>query len=326
MSPERHVQIQEALAENGFLSSASGTHDGEFGPITRRAIKDFQQSIGAPATGFLSGDQRLALLETPEERQARAERAEAEARAKQEAEQRARIETERRAAQAEADRKASEEAERKRLEAIAAEKRAREEAERRRLEAEAEAAKEWARRVDEARTKGVPYAAQAGAKWTLSEKPNPMTDDNDYTVRSVQPNGSGAEALIEGTCQKPGRVVFLATLNETGDHSNPLGLPTFQNGAIVGEKRINDEPAFPRAFPNDIFKNRIIVSTLSSLDPTESIETTWRVLAQVETTRGPVLMRIPMFDDNVQKLLAACKRRGEIANRRTGGTTGLNSQ
>ena len=50
-------------------------------------------------------------------------------------------------------------------------------------------------------------------------------------------------------------------------------------------------PFFPTALRTDMFKNRIVVTTLSSLDPAESIETTWRVLAQVETSRGPILVK-----------------------------------
>ena len=122
-----------------------------------------------------------------------------------------------------------------------------------------------------------------------------------------------------------GRAVFLATLTDTGDPNAPLGLPTLRNGAVVGEKRINDEPAFPTAFSNDKFNNRIVVATLSSLDPAEPIETTWRVLARVETSRGPVFVSIPLFDSNIQKLLAACKKQGEIANRRVSSDR-LNSQ
>jgi peptidoglycan hydrolase-like protein with peptidoglycan-binding domain len=58
LSAERHAELQEALAEKGFLRSdqvGSGTHDGEFGPVTRQAIKQFQQSLGAAPSGFLSG-------------------------------------------------------------------------------------------------------------------------------------------------------------------------------------------------------------------------------------------------------------------------------
>jgi peptidoglycan hydrolase-like protein with peptidoglycan-binding domain len=342
LSTEQRVKLQEALADKGFLRPdqvGPGTHDGEFGPITRKAIKQFQGSLGAFPSGFLTSDQRFALLERPEERKARIARGAAEAK-----ERDAQIEAERRAAEAAAKEQAKRDAEQKRLEAqaatdakaerdaaerraaeAAAKEQAKQDAEQKRLEAEAEAAKEWARRLDEARKKGPQYVAQVGLKWSLSEKQNPMTDDNDYTVTSVQPNGMGAEAFIEGTCQKGGRAVFLATLNETDDQKTPLALPTFQNGAIVGDKRINDEPVFPTALRNDRFKNRIVVTTLSSLDPAESIETTWRVLAQVETSRGPILVTIPLFDSNIQKLLGACKKRGEIANRRV-SSDGLNSQ
>jgi hypothetical protein len=170
------------------------------------------------------------------------------------------------AAAAKAERDAQIEAERRAAEAVAKEQ-AKRDAEQKRLEAEAEAAREWGRRLDEARTKGPQYAAQVGLKWSLSEKQNPMTDDNDYTVTSIQPNGMGAQALIEGTCQRGGPAVFLATLTETGDQTVPLGLPTFQNGVITGEKRVNDERVFPTAFHNDMFKNRIVVTTLSSVDP-----------------------------------------------------------
>jgi len=44
--PEQHAELQQALAEKGFLDSdqiGPGTHDGEFGPITRNAN---QQSLG----------------------------------------------------------------------------------------------------------------------------------------------------------------------------------------------------------------------------------------------------------------------------------------
>lgn len=144
-----------------------------------------------------------------------------------------------------------------------------------------------------------------------------MTDDIDYTVTTIQPNGKGAQASIEGICQQPGRVVFLATLMEA-DRDTPLGLPTFENMTIVGDKRINDDPKFATSFPNDQFRNRIVVATLSSLDPTESLETTWRVLAEIETSLGSMVIQIPMFDANVQKLIGACKRQGEAANRHEG--------
>jgi hypothetical protein len=45
----------------------------------------------------------------------------------------------------------------------------------------------------------------------VTEVANPMTDDNDYTLSSVQKNGNGVVTEIEGTCQKAGEVTFTAT-------------------------------------------------------------------------------------------------------------------
>ena len=278
LSPEQHVELQASLAEKGFLRSdqiGSGTHDGEFGPITRSAIKQFQQSLGASPSGFLSNEQKTALLERPGEREARVARLAAEAKAKQDAENA-------------------------------------------RLEAEAKAAKQWRQKVDEARVKGGQYAEKAEFKWSLSETDDPMTDDKDYTVASTQPNGKGAVATIDGECAKPGRVAFVATLLDASDAKSPLALPDFNNEYIAGMKRINDEPAFPTHFPTQKFRNNVVVATLISLSATESIETTWRVLAEIETGRGRLIVQIPMFNPNVQRLLVACGKQFENANNRRG--------
>ena len=89
LSPEEHIEIQVALARKGFLQNRNRSYganaDGQFGPNTRTAIKDFQLSIGAQPSGFLSNEQRLALLESPEEREARVARVAAQEKAKQEA-------------------------------------------------------------------------------------------------------------------------------------------------------------------------------------------------------------------------------------------------
>jgi hypothetical protein len=60
------------------------------------------------------------------------------------------------------------------------------------------------------------------------------------------------------------------------------------------------------------------VATLISLSATESIETTWRVLAEIETGRGRLIVQIPMFNANVQRLLVACGKQFENANNRRG--------
>jgi peptidoglycan hydrolase-like protein with peptidoglycan-binding domain len=343
LSPEQHAAIQMALADKGFLRDdqvGPGTHDGEFGPITRNAIKAFQQSLGEFPSGFLSSTQRSALMESPAERDARAARLAAEAKARQEA----LMETERKAAQAAADQRAQQEAERARLEAeakarqdaameaqrkaaqAAAEQKAKEDEENARLQAEAEAARQWSLKVDEARTMGGEYAKAANSKWSLSETDNPMTDDKDYVVTSQQSNGKGVIAVVEGTCRKPGRVTFVATLQDAVDPKSALGLPDFDNGYIAGNKRINDDPQFPTGFLTQKFRNSILISTLTSLGADESIETTWRVLADIDTARGRIIIQIPTFDANVQKLLVACGRQFENIKNRRGLTDARRAQ
>ena len=343
LSPEQHVELQASLADKGFLRSDQiglETHDGKFGPITRGAIKQFQQSLGASQSGFLSDEQRTALLERPGEREARAARLAAEVKERQDAraaqiaaeaqaKQDVQIAAEKReaerqaavAAQVAAEAKASQDAKiaaEKREALAAAEAKAKQDAEQARLEAEAEAAKQWRQKVDEARVRGGQYAEKADFKWSLSETDDPMTDDKDYTVTSIQPNGKGAMAIIEGSCTKPGRVLFVATLQDASDPKSALALPDFGDSYIAGNKRINDEPVFPTHFPTQKFRNNLVISTLISLGAAESIETTWRVLAGIETARGRLIIQIPMFNPNIQKLLVACGKQFENANNRRG--------
>jgi peptidoglycan hydrolase-like protein with peptidoglycan-binding domain len=315
LTPEQHAEIQGALAAKGFLRvDGPGTHDGEFGPNTRNAIKAFQQRMGAIPNGFLTNEQQSALLETPAQRAARDAQLAAQAAAEEKAKEDAQIKA---AAQAAAKAKAEQDAQIK----AAAEEKAKKDAENARLEAEAKAAKEWRLKVEEAQTKGGQYAEKADSKWSLNEADNPMTDDKDYIVSSQQSNGKGVAATIEGTCEKPGRVAFVATLGDAQDLKSPLGLPDFQDGYIAGNKRINDTPLFATRFQSQKFRNSILISALTSLAGQEAIETTWRVLAEIETARGRIILQIPMFNPSVQKLLVACARQYEKAKIREGLAT-----
>jgi len=295
LTPEEHIEIQQALIVKGLLSNRVQKYranaDGQFGPNTRAAIRDYQQSIGAMPTGFLSAQQRLALLESPEEIEARAARAAAEAKAKQ--------------AELDAKKRAEEVAKR---------------AEQQRLEEEAAKAVEWRQKIDEAQQKGPEYAAKtADVKWTLREQANPMTEETEYTVLSTQMNDTGAVATVEGFCEK-NQVSFQATLENAHDPNVSLGFITsrFDLG-IIGKKRINDGSVEPTSFPAEKWRNRITVSNLSfTHDAAEAVETTWRVLAEIETSRGTLYIKIPMFNEKVQKLIANCQHRYQLEKQRGG--------
>jgi peptidoglycan hydrolase-like protein with peptidoglycan-binding domain len=62
MTPEQLSQIQQALSTLGFFN---GEADGEFGPVTRAAIRKYQESKGLPQSDHLSMEQRQALLQVP---------------------------------------------------------------------------------------------------------------------------------------------------------------------------------------------------------------------------------------------------------------------
>jgi hypothetical protein len=59
LSLETRRQVQVSLSERGFYQ---GNFDGQFGPRTRQAIRDYQGAIGASATGYLTGDEVRLLL------------------------------------------------------------------------------------------------------------------------------------------------------------------------------------------------------------------------------------------------------------------------
>ena len=188
------------------------------------------------------------------------------------------------------------------------------------MEDEAAKAVEWRRRIDEAQKKGTEYAAKVTTdfKWVLQESTNPMTDDQDYAVSSTQPNGTGALAVVDGVCAKD-QVLFEATLHDANDSKIPLGFTRSSAGGIIGNKRINDDSSFATNFPLDKWNNRIVVSRQSfRQDDPESADTTWRVLAEIETSHGTLYIKIPTLDAKIQKLIAACKYRYEVEKRRKG--------
>ncbi|QDL95910.1 lytic murein transglycosylase [Rhodopseudomonas palustris] len=53
LSRTEKLELQQLLANRGFYR---GTPDGQFGSMTREALRNFQASIGAPADGFATGE------------------------------------------------------------------------------------------------------------------------------------------------------------------------------------------------------------------------------------------------------------------------------
>ena len=59
MSAADRRQVQEALRRLGYYK---GPADGIFGPLTRAAIRRFQQDVRSDATGYLTADQANRLV------------------------------------------------------------------------------------------------------------------------------------------------------------------------------------------------------------------------------------------------------------------------
>jgi len=65
MADEDARDLQGALKELGYYTMRI---DGDFGPGSRRAVKGFQDSLGAPQTGYLTAAQRATLFDQAEGR------------------------------------------------------------------------------------------------------------------------------------------------------------------------------------------------------------------------------------------------------------------
>jgi peptidoglycan hydrolase-like protein with peptidoglycan-binding domain len=59
MSADDRKRAQEALQKLGYYN---GPISGDFGPLTRSAIRDFQRHIGAQPTGHLNVEEADRLL------------------------------------------------------------------------------------------------------------------------------------------------------------------------------------------------------------------------------------------------------------------------
>ena len=53
LSRAERLELQQLLVQRGFYK---GTPDGQFGGMTREALRAYQASIGAPADGFASSE------------------------------------------------------------------------------------------------------------------------------------------------------------------------------------------------------------------------------------------------------------------------------
>jgi hypothetical protein len=187
-------------------------------------------------------------------------------------------------------------------------------------------------RQNELHQRGVNYAALSETDWTIARKQNEMTDQTDITVESVQKNELGIVVEVQGTCKNQ-EVAFSALIVDS-DGKPSLTFPgrTSFGNAELGSGipvlyRINDSPAYNTMLPSLEFTNkfqvrvfgapggksetpdntaRLLVSMLGAniyLKPAN----VWRVMVELKTSNGAIIVKIPVFDASIQELMHNCK-------------------
>jgi hypothetical protein len=180
---------------------------------------------------------------------------------------------------------------------------------------------------------GIKYANAGETSWITNTKHNDMTDVNDISVVSVQENDSGARAQVFGTCSNK-VVIFKAIIvdqtgqgislaNETlddGENIPGTSLPTPSQivgalGTVRGLLRINSNPAQQNLFFVFEYDNEPQLAELSLDDSTGTplfgygrldLRTTWRILAQFDTHHGTLLIKIPLYDRQIENFIKNC--------------------
>jgi len=204
------------------------------------------------------------------------------------------------------------------------EERQRQQAERE--EKEARAALEERQR-QEAKPKGLEYARKSGTTWRVTRKKNQASDKVDVTVESVQKNEDGAYASVEGVCRN-GTIVFFATLVDAAGAAS-LDFSDRVEGyrGIRTTYRVNDDNPSQKLIPQYQYSNRFFIVAFSGykqrvewldlgthfgideflLLDSPPLDTTWRIIVEINAAQKPIIIQIPIYDDNVQEFIRACQ-------------------
>src|SRR5262249_37592233 len=136
-----------------------------------------------------------------------------------------------------------------------------------------------------------------------------------------------AFASVEGVCKK-GTIVFFATLvDEAG--AAALGFSDRLDGhrRIRTSYRVNDESPSRKLIPQHQYSNRFFLGPFTAYNQrvewldlgthfgvdelllldSPPLDTTWRIIIEISAAPKPIIIQIPIYDDNIQELIRTCK-------------------
>jgi hypothetical protein len=208
---------------------------------------------------------------------------------------------ERRRAQEEANRKAEEQ--RREAQANAERQRAAEIAEQKRQAEEKLAAMRAA-----AEPKGLDYANRRETSWNLSSKMDEMTDKVALEAFSVQQTKNGVVANVKIRCFD--KKLSISTLIVDSEGKPTIQLPTteglFGGVGVLAQIRLNDEsPNNALLLPASNFRNELDIS-LPGLSPPLTDDAYWRIFVAIPTNIEPIIVKIPLFETQVHKVVKSC--------------------
>jgi hypothetical protein len=183
---------------------------------------------------------------------------------------------------------------------------------------------------------GIAYANLGETSWTTNKSYDEMKDQTDVTVVSDQPNDSGVNAQVTGECSN-GVLTFSATITDTSgqdtinlanetlaDNDGTSGEATMPDlihmmtgaiGYVQGQLRINSDSEKQHTFFLFEYDNTPQIAQLSvGGSPANAfgvgghldLTTTWRILAELDTNQGKILLKIPLYDPQIEGLVKTC--------------------
>lgn len=166
---------------------------------------------------------------------------------------------------------------------------------------------DYARRKLAIQAKGEEYAQKNETAWRLAVLKDELTDQMITTASSIQTNRKGAVAQLKLRCDKGKVRVTALIVDESGRPTVTFAAQElfFGRNVAIGQIRINDEqPSKTPFFQEAGFWNQIDSGLDSKLLLSGQY---WRILIGLETSEGPLVIKIPVFQPEIQQALKACR-------------------